>query len=47
MEHLDDNLLAADVELTSEDLRQIDGAFATIDIKGAPLSVALDAAIDR
>jgi aryl-alcohol dehydrogenase-like predicted oxidoreductase len=47
LEHLDDNLLAADVELTSEDLRQIDEAFATIDIKGEPLSAALDAAIDR
>ena len=47
IEHLDDNLAAADVELTAEDLREIDEAFATIDIKGAPLSTALDAAIDR
>ena len=31
----------------AEDLREIDEAFATIDIKGAPLSTALDAAIDR
>jgi aryl-alcohol dehydrogenase-like predicted oxidoreductase len=47
IEHLDDNLSAADVQLTAEDLREIDEAFATIDIKGAPLSEALDAAIDR
>jgi aryl-alcohol dehydrogenase-like predicted oxidoreductase len=47
LEHLDDNLPAADVKLTEQDLRQIDEAFATIDVKGAPLSAALDAAIDR
>ncbi|KVM65279.1 aldehyde oxidase [Burkholderia gladioli] len=47
IEHLDDNLPAADLVLTSDDLREIDNAFATIDIKGAPLSAALDAAIDR
>jgi aryl-alcohol dehydrogenase-like predicted oxidoreductase len=47
VEHLDDNLAAADVELTAADLREIDQAFATIDIQGAPLSAALDAAIDR
>ena len=47
LEHLDDNLPAADVRLTAEDLREIDQAFATIDIKGAPLSKALDAAVDR
>jgi aryl-alcohol dehydrogenase-like predicted oxidoreductase len=47
IEHLDDNLLAADLVLTSDDLHEIDNAFATIDIKGAPLSAALDAAIDR
>jgi aryl-alcohol dehydrogenase-like predicted oxidoreductase len=47
MEHLDDNLPAADVRLTAEDLRAIDQAFASIDIKGAPLSKALDAAVDR
>lgn len=45
--HLDDNLAAADVELTAADLREIDQAFATIDIQGAPLSTALDAAIER
>jgi aryl-alcohol dehydrogenase-like predicted oxidoreductase len=47
VQHLDDNLAAADVELTADDLREIEQAFSTIDIKGAPLSVALDAAIDR
>jgi aryl-alcohol dehydrogenase-like predicted oxidoreductase len=47
MEHLDDNLSAVEVRLSAQDLREIDQAFATIDIKGAPLSAALDAAIDR
>jgi aryl-alcohol dehydrogenase-like predicted oxidoreductase len=47
IEHLDDNLPAAKLRLTAEDLREIDQAFATIDIKGALLSSALDAAIDR
>jgi aryl-alcohol dehydrogenase-like predicted oxidoreductase len=47
IEHLDDNLAAADVRLTAEDLREIDEVFATINIKGAPLSEGLAAAIDR
>jgi len=47
IEHLADNLPAADLVLTPGDLREIDDAFATIDIKGAPLSQALDAAIQR
>lgn len=47
LEHLDDNLAADDLELTTADLREIDAAFAEIDITGAPLSAALDAAIDR
>jgi aryl-alcohol dehydrogenase-like predicted oxidoreductase len=47
VEHLDDNVPAAEVELTAYDLSEIDQAFATIDIHGAPLSEALDAAIDR
>jgi aryl-alcohol dehydrogenase-like predicted oxidoreductase len=45
--HLNDNLPAAELDLTERDLAEIDAAFATIDIAGAPLSVALDAAIDR
>jgi aryl-alcohol dehydrogenase-like predicted oxidoreductase len=47
IEHLADNLPAADVVLTSDDIREIDENFAGIDVKGAPLSAALDAAIDR
>jgi diketogulonate reductase-like aldo/keto reductase len=47
LEHLNDNLPAAEVELTPEDLREIDEAFSTIDVKGAPLSEALTLQIDR
>src|SRR5271165_387568 len=45
--HLDENLAAADLELTADDLGVIDAAFSEIDIKGAPLSAGLDAAVDR
>jgi aryl-alcohol dehydrogenase-like predicted oxidoreductase len=45
--HPDDNLPAADLDLSADDLRRIDDAFCGIDIKGAPLSEGLDAAIDR
>jgi aryl-alcohol dehydrogenase-like predicted oxidoreductase len=45
--HLDDNLPAAELQLSDSDLREIDEAFASIDIKGAPLSEALDSAIVR
>jgi aryl-alcohol dehydrogenase-like predicted oxidoreductase len=47
MEHLDDNLPAAGLQLSEGDIREIDEAFAKIDIQGAPLSEALDAAIVR
>jgi aryl-alcohol dehydrogenase-like predicted oxidoreductase len=47
LEHLDDNLPAAKLQLSEADMREIDHAFATIDIKGAPLSEALDSAIVR
>ena len=47
LEHLDDNLPAADLELTEQELNEIDTAFAAIEIKGAPLSEGLEAAIDR
>jgi aryl-alcohol dehydrogenase-like predicted oxidoreductase len=47
IEHLDDNLPAVELQLSGADLREIDNAFAKIDIKGAPLSVELDAAIVR
>src|SRR5271166_5524899 len=43
----DDNLAAADITLTPADLREIDTAFATLEIKGAPLSPALEAALDH
>ena len=46
-EHLDDNLQTADVDLTVADLDEIDTAFATIDVKGAPLSEGLTAMEDR
>jgi len=46
-EHLDDNLPAADVTLNADDLREIEAAFATLKVVGAPLSPELDAAIDR
>ena len=45
--HLDDNLPAAELVLTTADLRAIDDAFIGMEIKGAPLSDALDAVIDR
>ncbi|CAN5425816.1 aldo/keto reductase [soil metagenome] len=45
--HLDDNLKAAELELTTADVQEIDVAFSKIDIKGAPLSEALESQIDR
>jgi aryl-alcohol dehydrogenase-like predicted oxidoreductase len=45
--HLDDNLKATDLELSAEDIREIDEAFAKIDIQGAPLSEALESQIER
>jgi aryl-alcohol dehydrogenase-like predicted oxidoreductase len=47
LSHLDDNLPAADVELTEADLQEIDRAFAAIDVVGAPVSEGIDAAIQR
>ena len=47
LEHLDDNLASAELKLTADDLRQIDTAFAAIDIKGAPLSEGLTSMEDR
>jgi hypothetical protein len=38
---------AAELQLSAGDLREIDEAFSKIDIKGAPLSEALDSQIDR
>ncbi len=45
--HIDDNLPAAELDLSAADLAEIDAAFATIDIQGAPVSEGIDAAIDR
>ncbi|MBF4632592.1 aldo/keto reductase [Clavibacter michiganensis subsp. phaseoli] len=47
LEHIVDNLAAANITFTADDLRAIDDAFATINVVGAPLSEGLDAAIDR
>jgi aryl-alcohol dehydrogenase-like predicted oxidoreductase len=47
LEHLEDNLPAADLELTPADLREIDDAFARLNIQGAPLSDALNSQIQR
>ncbi len=47
VEHLDDNLPAAELELTASDLREIDEAFSKLEIEGAPLSAALESQIDR
>ena len=47
MAHLDDNLPAASLKLSTADLQEIDEAFARIDLKGAPLSEALTSQIDR
>ena len=46
-EHLDDNGAASELQLTAEDLREIDTAFAAIDVKGAPLSEGLTSMEDR
>ncbi len=43
LEHLDDNIPAADVELTASDLQEIDTAFAALEVEGAPLSPELTA----
>jgi aryl-alcohol dehydrogenase-like predicted oxidoreductase len=45
--HLDDNLAAAELELSTDDLREIDAAFARIDVKGAPLSEGLTSMADQ
>jgi aryl-alcohol dehydrogenase-like predicted oxidoreductase len=47
LEHLDDNLPAAELELTPVDLQEINAAFAAIDVKGAPLSEGLTSMEDR
>src|SRR5271155_1288736 len=47
MAHLDENLAASGLELTPDDLREIDAAFAAVDVKGAPLSEGLTSMADR
>jgi len=47
LEHLDDNLPAAELELTPVDLQEINAAFAAIDVKGAPLSEGLTSMEDK
>jgi aryl-alcohol dehydrogenase-like predicted oxidoreductase len=47
LEHLDDNLASAELELNEDGLQQIDTAFAAVDIKGAPLSEGLNSMEDR
>jgi aryl-alcohol dehydrogenase-like predicted oxidoreductase len=47
LEHLDDNLQASELILSHDDLRHIDGAFAAIEVQGAPLSEGLTAIADR
>jgi len=44
---LEENLVAADVTLTSDDLREIDGAAAKIQIHGARLPEAVLAQTGR
>jgi aryl-alcohol dehydrogenase-like predicted oxidoreductase len=44
---LEENLGAADVELTAEDLREIDGAASRIEVRGARYSEAAQRMIDR
>lgn len=47
LEHLDDNLASAELDLTADDLRYIDAAFKAIDVQGAPLSEGLTSMEDR
>jgi aryl-alcohol dehydrogenase-like predicted oxidoreductase len=47
LEHLDDNLAASELKLSTENLREIDAAFATLDVQGAPLSEGLTSMADR
>ncbi len=47
LERLDENLGSANVELTSDDLREIEGAFSKIKVQGARLSAEHMQLIDR
>jgi pyridoxine 4-dehydrogenase len=45
-EHLDENLRAADIELTPDDLREIDNTFSKLTVQGGRLSSEHMALID-
>ncbi|MBI5592622.1 MAG: aldo/keto reductase [Deltaproteobacteria bacterium] len=47
LEHLDENIGASEIELTSDDLREIDGAFSKITVQGARLPEEHMKLIDR
>jgi aryl-alcohol dehydrogenase-like predicted oxidoreductase len=47
LERLDENIAAAEIELTSDDLREIDGAFSKITVQGARLPEEHMNLIDR
>jgi aryl-alcohol dehydrogenase-like predicted oxidoreductase len=47
LERLDENLGAAEIELTSDDLREIESIFAKITVHGARLPEAHMKLIDR
>jgi len=47
IEHLEDNLPAADLTLSLGDIAEINQAFSTLGVVGEPLSAMLDAAIER
>ncbi len=47
LEHLEENIGAAEIELTSDDLREIDRAFSKITVQGARLSEEHMKLIDR
>ena len=47
LHRMEENVAAADVELTADDLRELDDAVAKIDVQGARYSPAAEAMIDR
>ena len=47
MDHLNENLGAVDVQLTPEDLREIDAAFSKIKVQGGRMNVTQMAQIGK
>jgi aryl-alcohol dehydrogenase-like predicted oxidoreductase len=47
IERLDENLAAAEVELTQEDLAELDAASASVQVQGARYPEAMQKVIDR